>query len=131
MHPSTLHERRAARQPTTFKYVPRVALMGDRMKLREAVFAVPKMDGPSEERMIRVALDGLAGVRQISCDLAGRRVGFPSPSASLDERAPLAVRRRASLAPLTGGEPELLRADAGTYASPLRRATMLPCPQAA
>jgi Co/Zn/Cd efflux system component len=44
------------------------------MKLQESVFAVPKMDCPSEERMIRVALDGLAGVRQISCDLAGRRV---------------------------------------------------------
>jgi Co/Zn/Cd efflux system component len=44
------------------------------MSLRETVFAVPKMDCPSEERMIRTALDGLPGVRGIECDLGGRRV---------------------------------------------------------
>jgi Co/Zn/Cd efflux system component len=44
------------------------------MTARETVFAVPKMDCPSEERMIRTALDGLAGVRGIDCDLSGRRV---------------------------------------------------------
>ncbi|MCA9675147.1 MAG: cation transporter [Myxococcales bacterium] len=44
------------------------------MKPQESLFAVPKMDCPSEERMIRVALDGVAGVGAIVCDLAGRRV---------------------------------------------------------
>lgn len=44
------------------------------MSLRESLFAVPKMDCPSEERMIRVALDGVAGVANISCDLGARRV---------------------------------------------------------
>lgn len=42
--------------------------------LHESVFRVPKMDCPSEERMIRTALDGHAGVRGIECDLSGRRV---------------------------------------------------------
>lgn len=44
------------------------------MQLYETVFAVPKMDCPSEERMIRTALDGLPGVRGLECDLGGRRV---------------------------------------------------------
>jgi len=43
-------------------------------RIRETVFAVPKMDCPSEERLIRDALDGVAGVRGIACDLAGRSV---------------------------------------------------------
>jgi Co/Zn/Cd efflux system component len=42
--------------------------------LREAVFAVPKLDCPSEERMIRSALEGVPGLRGIECDLAARRV---------------------------------------------------------
>lgn len=42
--------------------------------LRETSFAVPKMDCPSEERMIRVALDGVAGVRGITCELSQRTV---------------------------------------------------------
>jgi Co/Zn/Cd efflux system component len=42
--------------------------------MRQTVFAVPKMDCPSEERMIRTALDGLEGIRGIECDLATRKV---------------------------------------------------------
>jgi len=42
--------------------------------LRESTFDVPKMDCPSEERMIRMALDGVAGVHDLSCDLGRRRV---------------------------------------------------------
>lgn len=42
--------------------------------LHETTFAVPKMDCPSEERMIRDALAGLPDVRGIACDLAGRSV---------------------------------------------------------
>lgn len=44
------------------------------MPLQESVFRVPKMDCPSEERMIHTALDGLAGIRGIECDLSGRKV---------------------------------------------------------
>jgi Co/Zn/Cd efflux system component len=42
--------------------------------LQESLFAVPKMDCPSEERMIRMALDDVVGVQSIRCDLAERRV---------------------------------------------------------
>ncbi|MGN6104050.1 MAG: cation transporter [Kofleriaceae bacterium] len=44
------------------------------MSLRETWFAVPKMDCPSEERMIRLALEDVEGIKRITCDLAGRRV---------------------------------------------------------
>lgn len=37
-------------------------------------FSVPKMDCPSEEGMIRVALDGVAGVRGLAFDLRERQV---------------------------------------------------------
>lgn len=42
--------------------------------MKQSVFAVPKMDCASEERMIRTALDGVAGVKGIECDLAERMV---------------------------------------------------------
>lgn len=44
------------------------------MELRSTTFAVPKMDCPSEERMIRDALADVPAVRGIDCDLAARRV---------------------------------------------------------
>jgi cation transport ATPase len=44
------------------------------MVLRESLFTVPKMDCPSEERMIRMALDEVAGVQSIRCDLSERQV---------------------------------------------------------
>jgi Co/Zn/Cd efflux system component len=40
----------------------------------QSEFAVPRMDCPSEERTIRMALDGLAPVRALSFDLPGRRL---------------------------------------------------------
>jgi Co/Zn/Cd efflux system component len=40
----------------------------------QSAFAVPRMDCPSEERTIRMALDGLASVRALSFDLPGRRL---------------------------------------------------------
>lgn len=45
-----------------------------KMTAYESLFSVPKMDCPSEEQMIRVALGGVAGVQSIRCDLAERRV---------------------------------------------------------
>jgi Co/Zn/Cd efflux system component len=42
--------------------------------VRETVFSVPKMDCPSEERLIRIALDGLATVRDVRCDLLNRQL---------------------------------------------------------
>lgn len=59
------------------------------MNHRESVFAVPKMDCPSEERMIRTALDGLPGVRGIECDLAGRKVRVVHDGEAADVEARL------------------------------------------
>lgn len=58
------------------------------MNIRESVFAVPQMDCPSEERMIRTALEGLDGLRGIECDLAGRKVRIvhEGPSAEIEAR---------------------------------------------
>ena len=42
--------------------------------MRRTVFEIPKMDCPSEERLIRMALDGVDGVSLIACDLAARVV---------------------------------------------------------
>ena len=39
-----------------------------------SVYAVPKMDCPSEERMIRLALDGFEEIRALSFDLSNRRL---------------------------------------------------------
>ena len=40
----------------------------------ESTFAVPKMDCPSEENMIKMALQGVDGVQSLSFDLAGRKL---------------------------------------------------------
>lgn len=39
-----------------------------------SVYAVPKMDCPSEERMIRLALSGFEEIRALSFDLSNRRL---------------------------------------------------------
>ncbi len=39
-----------------------------------SVFAIPGMDCPSEERMIRMALDDIPGIKALSFDLPGRRL---------------------------------------------------------
>ena len=43
-------------------------------QLEESLYDVPKMDCPSEERMIRLALQDVAAVRGITCDLDSRTV---------------------------------------------------------
>jgi Co/Zn/Cd efflux system component len=42
--------------------------------MKESLFDVPKMDCPSEERLIRMALDGVADVEAMACDFGTRRV---------------------------------------------------------
>src|SRR5690554_8030486 len=39
-----------------------------------STYRVPKMDCPSEERMIRMALGGFSAVQSLSFDLPGRRL---------------------------------------------------------
>lgn len=41
---------------------------------QESIFSVPKMDCPSEERLIRMALDGVEGLHSLTFDLAQRQV---------------------------------------------------------
>jgi Co/Zn/Cd efflux system component len=41
---------------------------------RRSVFDVPKMDCPSEERLVRMALEGVGGIAALEFDLAGRRL---------------------------------------------------------
>lgn len=41
---------------------------------RESSFAVPKMDCPSEENLIRMALSGMSNVQSLDFDLANRRL---------------------------------------------------------
>jgi Co/Zn/Cd efflux system component len=43
---------------------------------RRSVFDVPKMDCPSEERVIRMSLDSVSGVGALEFDLAGRRLSI-------------------------------------------------------
>jgi Co/Zn/Cd efflux system component len=65
------------------------------------VFAVPKMDCPSEERMIRMALDGTAGVAELRFDLGARTLtvlheGDPAPLLARLEPLGLGARLSAS-----------------------------------
>jgi Co/Zn/Cd efflux system component len=60
------------------------------MTLQESRFAVPKMDCPSEERMIRMALDGVAGLASVRCDLGERRVVVVHAAAPSEVAARLA-----------------------------------------
>ena len=52
--------------------------------LRRTLLAIPRMDCPSEERLVRMALDGLDGVEELRFDLQGRTLsvthrGEPGP----------------------------------------------------
>lgn len=54
------------------------------MSTQKTLLAVPRMDCPSEERMIRMALDGVPGIVDLQFDLAGRQLtvlhaGDPGP----------------------------------------------------
>lgn len=65
----------------------------------KSVFAVPRMDCPSEERIIRMALDGVAGISDLRFDLQARTVtvvheGDPSPL--LTKLEPLGLGARLS-----------------------------------
>jgi Co/Zn/Cd efflux system component len=42
--------------------------------MQKTTFEVPKMDCAAEERLVRIALEGLPGIRHIDADLAARRL---------------------------------------------------------
>ena len=67
-----------------------------------SVYAVPKMDCPSEERMIRLALNGFEEIRALSFDLSNRRLDL-----AVMHDLQLAVRQ------VEGQRPNLLKAAQG------------------
>jgi Co/Zn/Cd efflux system component len=73
----------------------------------KTVFAVPRMDCPSEERMIRMAFDGAAGVAELRFDLQARTLtvlhaGDPSPLLARLEPLGLGARLAATEAAAPG-----------------------------
>ncbi len=54
--------------------------------MNRSAFTIPKMDCAAEEQLVRMALDGVGGIRRLSFDLAGRTLtvwheGAPAPIA--------------------------------------------------
>jgi Co/Zn/Cd efflux system component len=80
------------------------------MSARESVFAVPKMDCPSEERLIRTALEGTTGIRAIVCDLSARQLRV------VHETEPSEIERR--LVPLGLGAALVSTTEASVDALP-------------
>lgn len=70
-------------------------------RTNKSVFAIPKMDCPSEERMIRIALDGAADLGELRFDLQARTLtvvhrGEPSPILAKLEPLGLGARLQAT-----------------------------------
>lgn len=82
-----------------------------------SVYSVPKMDCPSEERMIRMALGGLDGIQGLSFDLSGRtlEVLHDGEAGSITGKlTPLGLG--ASLRETRPADPETVRAAASSRA---------------
>jgi len=76
-----------------------------------SVYAVPKMDCPSEERMIRLALNGLDGVRKLTFDLSDRRLDVMHDSAVEPITKKLAtLGLGATLQKTVAADPEMIKA---------------------
>lgn len=82
--------------------------------LRRTLLAIPKMDCPSEERLIRMALDGLDGVEKLRFDLQGRTLsvthrGEPGPVLAKLEPLGLGARveESAEVDPAEAASPEV------------------------
>jgi len=80
------------------------------MSTRKTLLAVPKMDCPSEERMIRMALDGLAGIIDLRFDLAQRKLtvvhtGDPAPLVAKLEPLGLGARLESTVEAEPGQSP--------------------------
>jgi Co/Zn/Cd efflux system component len=90
----------------------------------KTVFAVPRMDCPSEERMIRLAFDGLAGIAELRFDLQARTLtvlhaGPPAPL--LAKLEPLGLGARlAGTEEASPGDAGAVAADDATEARTLR-----------
>jgi Co/Zn/Cd efflux system component len=89
----------------------------------KTVFAVPRMDCPSEERMIRMALDGTVGVHDLRFDLQARTLtvvhaGEPSPI--LAKLEPLGLGARLATTEIAAADDAPGTSSDATQASTLR-----------
>lgn len=94
----------------------------------QSVFAVPKMDCPSEEHMIKVALQGVDGVLSLSFDLAQRRLTalHSGPAADLLQRlAPLGLGATLVASTSASGSAEGDETDAADNAAEARLLKLL------
>ena len=83
-----------------------------------SVYTVPKMDCPSEERMIRLALNGFEDIRGLSFDLSDRRLKVVHDGEAEPITAKLAtLGLGASLQETTAADPESIKALGGTAIS--------------
>lgn len=83
-----------------------------------SVYAVPKMDCPSEERMIRLALNGFDEIRTLSFDLSNRRLEVVHDGEAEPITAKLAtLGLGASLQETVIADPETIKAAENSAAS--------------
>ena len=83
-----------------------------------SVYAVPKMDCPSEERMIRLALNGFDEIRALSFDLPNRRLQVVHDEGADPITAKLTtLGLGASLQETAAADPESIKAVGDTSAS--------------
>ncbi|SFE95372.1 Cation efflux family protein [Marinobacter sp. DSM 26671] len=83
-----------------------------------SVYTVPKMDCPSEERMIRLALNGFEDIRGLSFDLSDRRLKVVHDGEAEPITAKLAtLGLGASLQETAAADPESIKALGGTAIS--------------
>ncbi|MFT6682690.1 sodium:proton antiporter, partial [Haliea salexigens] len=76
-----------------------------------SVYSVPKMDCPSEERMIRLALNSVEGIRALSFDLSNRRLKVVHDGAVEPVTAKLkTLELGASLQECVSADPETIKA---------------------
>jgi Co/Zn/Cd efflux system component len=85
--------------------------------VKRSVFHIPKMDCPTEEQLVRMALDGLDGVRALSFDLPGRAlsVWHEGEAAPITEKLdPLALGARLTETTVATEPPPAAVGEAGT-----------------
>jgi cation transport ATPase len=83
-----------------------------------SVYTVPKMDCPSEERMIRLALNGFEKIRTLSFDLSNRQLEVVHDGETDPITAKLAtLGLGASLEKTVAASPETIRAAEGSTAN--------------
>ena len=91
-----------------------------------SVYAVPKMDCPSEERMIRLALNGFDEIRQLSFDLSNRQLEIIHEGAAEPITSKLAtLGLGASLQKTQAADPEAIKASENSAASDAQESSTL------